>query len=167
MKRCGLCALIVWIKIFNLTMKGKNMIKTRYEKLKQKEAKIRNFIYDLDKEKEQKTEELKAYCKKHRLNWECLETGNVAKLKKIYAYFDKRYKIKWQGGLRCDDRGMALCFWLDDDPDYLIIHITSTSENICFGGSTSWIVRSETLEDKINLLKTIKKDILNILKEED
>ena len=143
------------------------MIKTRYDKLRQKEAKISNLIYALAKEKEQKETELKKECSRRRLSFEGLETGNVEKLKKIYAYFDKLYKIDWEGGLRCDDRGMRLCFCLDDDPDYLIIHITSTSENICFGGSTSWIVRAETLEDKINLLKTIKKDILNILKEED
>ena len=142
------------------------MIKTRYEKLKQKEAKISYLIYALQKEKEQKETELKKECSRRRLSFDGLETGNVAKLKKIYAYFDKRYKIRFQGGLRCDNRGMALCFWLNDDPDYLIIHITSTSENICFSGSTSWIVRAETLDDKINLLKTIKKDILNILKEE-
>lgn len=141
-------------------------IKTRYEKLKAQETKIHSKLWSLDREKEAKKEELKAYCKRKRLNWDDLESGDVKKLKKIYAYFDKLYKIEWQGGLRCDNRGMKLCYWLDDDPDYLIIHITSTSENICFGGSTSWIVRAETLEDKINLLKTIKKDILNILKEE-
>ena len=86
------------------------------------------------------------------------------KLKKIYAYFDALYPIEWQGGLRCDNRGMKLLYWLDDDPDYLILHLTSTSENICFSGSTSWLVKAETLADKVEVLSKVKKDIQKIIK---
>lgn len=141
-------------------------MKTRHEKLKAQETKIHAKLWDLEKEKETKTEELKSYCKRHRLSWDDLESGDVKKLKKIYAFLDASFPIKWQGGLRGDDRGMALFFWLDDDPDYLIVHLTSTSENICFGGSTSWRAFAPTLEDKVALIKNIKKQFLTFIKEE-
>ncbi len=137
------------------------MIKTRYEKLK----KAINALNGLEMEKQQKTHELEAYCKRHRsMSFDDLQTGNVDKLNLIYKYFDDRYPVEWEGGLRCDERGMKLYCWLYDDPDYLILHLTSTCENICFSGSTSWIVKAESLEDKIEVLKQIKKDVLKILK---
>ena len=98
------------------------------------------------------------------MKFDGLETKDTDKLEKIYTYFDKRYPIDFQGGLRCDERGMRLCFWVDDDPDYLILHLASTSENICFSGSTSWQVKAETLADKVKTLKQIKNDIKKILK---
>jgi len=60
---------------------------------------------------------------------------------------------------------MMLCNWVGDDPDYLILHLTSTSDNICFSGSTSWRVKAVGLEEKIEVLKQIKKDIKEILDE--
>lgn len=143
-------------------MKYKN---TRYEKLKNKIAKLEGQQRKLAREKEQKTAELEKYVNRHRsLNFDGLETKDVDKLKKIYRYFDKQYPIDFQGGLRCDERGMRLCFWVDDDPDYLTLHLSSTSENICFSGSTNWQIKAETLADKVKILKQIKNDIEKILK---
>lgn len=138
---------------------------TRYEKLKNKIAQLESQQWKLATEKEQKTAELEKYVNRHRsLKFDGLETKDTDKLEKIYRYFDKQYPIDFQGGLRCDERGMRLCFWVDDDPDYLILHLSSTSENICFGGSTSWQVKAETLADKVKTLKQIKDDIKKILK---
>ena len=138
---------------------------TRYEKLKNKIAQLESQQWKLAREKEQKATELEKYANKHRsLKFDGLETKDTDKLQKIYKYFDKQYPIDFQGGLRCDERGMRLCFWVDDDPDYLILHLSSTSENICFSGSTSWQVKAEKLADKVKTLKQIKKDILEILK---
>ena len=120
----------------------------------------------LEKEKAQAEEELKKYCKRHRsLNFDTLKTGDVEKLKKIYAYFDnnENYIHEWEGGLRCDDRGMKLCFWVNDDAEYLVIHITSDHNNVIFSGSTSWITKAPTLEDKVNVIKKIKNDITKII----
>lgn len=141
-------------------------MKTRYEKIKLKIANAEKELYSLESEKEDAEEELMDYRKRHRsLLYDGLETDDVKKLDKIYAYFDSRYPLTWQGGLRCDSRGMKLCTWLDDDPDYLILHLTSTCENICFSGSTSWRVKAVGLEEKIEVLKQIKKDIKEILDE--
>lgn len=138
---------------------------TRYEKLKNKIAQLESQQWKLAREKEQKTAELEKYVNRHRsLKFDGLETKDTDKLKKIYKYFDKQYPIDFQGGLRCDERGMRLVFWLDKDPDFLILHLTSISENICFSGSTSWQVKAETLADKVKTLKQIKNDIKNILK---
>lgn len=137
---------------------------TRYEKIKNKIAKSQTELYCLSSEKISKEIELHKYCKRHRFNFDKLESRDTGKLMKIYKYFDKRYPIDFQGGLRCDERGMKLHFWLDDDPDYLILHLSSTSENICFSGSTSWLVKACTLDDKINTLKTIRDDVLAIIK---
>lgn len=138
---------------------------TRFEKLKNKIAQLESQQQKLAREKEQKATELEKYINRHRsLKFDGLETKDTDKLEKIYAYFDKKYPIDWQGGLRCDERGMRLVFWLDKDPDFLILHLTSTSENICFSGSTSWQVKAETLADKVKTLKQIKDDIKKILK---
>lgn len=138
---------------------------TRYEKLKNKIAQLESQQWKLAREKEQKATELEKYVNKHRsLKFDGLETKDTDKLKKIYRYFDKQYPVDFQGGLRCDERGMSLCFWVDDDPDFLTLHLASTSENICFGGSTSWQVKAETLADKVKTLKQIKDDIKKILK---
>ena len=138
---------------------------TRFEKLQKNLSKINHALNLLEKEKEQKDKELDAYCRRHRLNFDNLKTGNIGKLKKIYAYFDSKYTVEWEGGLRADDRGMRLNFWLDDDPDYMIIHLTSDHNNLFLSVSTSWIVKAETLENKVDLLKTIKKDITKLLEE--
>lgn len=138
---------------------------TRYEKLKNKIAQLESQQWKLVREKEQKATELEKYVNRHRsLKFDGLETKDTDKLEKIYRYFDKQYPIDFQGGLRCDERGMRLCFWVDDDPDYLILHLSSTSKNICFSGSTSWQVKAETLADKVKTLKQIKNDIKKILK---
>lgn len=137
---------------------------TRYEKLKDLERQTSAKLRGLEKEREIKTNELESYCKRHRISFDGLETADIDKLKKIYRYFDRKYRIDWQGGLRCDDRGMRLYFWLDEDPHYLIFHLSSTSENICFSGSTSWIVRATSLEEKVNKIKQVKKDIAEIIK---
>jgi hypothetical protein len=138
---------------------------TEVDKLKRKIAKLTKKLSCIQQDKEFKENELEQYCKRHRsVTFDGLETGDVNTLWKMYEYFDKKYPIEWQGGIRCDNRGMRLCFWLDDDPDYLIIHLTSTSKNICFGGSTSWLVKAVSLDDKVNVIKTIKNDINNLIK---
>ena len=112
-----------------------------------------------------KADELDKYARRHRsLEYGGLKTSDVDKLTKIYAYFDSLYPIEWQGGLRCDNRGMRLFYWIDNDPDYLILYLTSTSDNFCFGGSTSWLVKAETFADKVEVLSKIKKDIQKIIK---
>ena len=138
--------------------------KTRYEKIKRQIDKLNSALYEMEREKERRTAELERYVRRHRsLAFNGLETDDVWKLQKIYAYFDARYPIDFQGGLRCDDRGMRLCYWVDDDPDYLILHLSSTSKNICFSGSTSWQVKAQTLADKVEILAKIKKDVRKIL----
>lgn len=112
-----------------------------------------------------KRKKLKKYGRRHSsLKYDGLKTSDVNKLTKIYSYFDSLYPIKWQGGLRCDNRGMRLFYWLDDDPDYLILHLASTSDNIFLSGSTSWLVKAETFADKVKVLSKIKKDIQKIIK---
>lgn len=138
---------------------------TRYIKLKNDSAEITSKLFFLEREKEAEQEKLNTFCRKHRsMSYKDLATCDTGKLDKIYKYFDKKYPIEWQGGLRNDSRGMALSFWVDDDPHFLILHLSSTSENILFSGSTSWIIKAKTLEDKVYILKQIKKDILKILK---
>lgn len=138
---------------------------TRYLKLKNKLNKLQSAIYDMQRERDMKTIELENYEKRHKkIDFSMLETKDTQKLWKIYEYFDKRYPIDFQGGLRCDGRGMHLVFWLDKDPDYLILHLDSTSQNICFGGSTSWLVKAVSFDDKIKTLAQIKKDIEKIIK---
>lgn len=140
-------------------------MKTRHEKLKEQISKLEGALYEMAREKDRREAELENYVKRHRsLSFDPLETSDVTKLQSIYAYFDSRYKIKWQGGLRCDTRGMRLCYWIDHDSDYLILHLSSTSKNICFGGSTSWIVKAPELADKVGVLAQVKKDIQKIIK---
>ena len=140
-------------------------MKTRYMKIKRQIAKLNSALHEMEREKERRTAELDRYVRRHRsLNFDSLRTSDVDKLRAIYAYFDSRYKIEWQGGLRCDDRGMALYHWIDDDPDYLVLHLASTSENICFSGSTSWIVKAPTLADKVGILAQVKRDVTKIIK---
>lgn len=142
------------------------MIETRYTKANAELCNINHKIRMLEKEKAQAEEELNKYCKRHRsLNFDNLKTGNVEKLKNIYAYFDnnEKYIHEWEGGLRCDDRGMKLYFWVNNDAEYLVIHITSDHNNLFLSGSTSWIVKAPTLEDKVNVIKTIKADITKII----
>ena len=141
----------------------KRMPLTRNRKLDIELGKVQDGLYSLSEEKKQKEIELFSYSKKHRsLNYE-IRTWDTDKLDKIYNYFDKRYPVEWQGGLRNDNRGMELTYWLYDDPDYMIFHLTSISKNICFSGSTSWLVKAKTLEDKVKVIKQIKDDILKIL----
>lgn len=144
-------------------------LSTRFEKIKREELKARRKLCELEKEKEQKNNELETYCKRHRsVTFDGLATGNIKKLKKIYSYFDenKLYIHESELGLRCDDRGMALYFWLYEDPDYLVIHLTSNHGNIVFSGSTSWLIKAVSLEDKVNVIKTIKNDIGEIIAKE-
>lgn len=140
------------------------MKKTRFEKLKTQMSKILHKQYELSREKEQKQLELMKYVKRHKsLKYENLATCNVSKLKEIYKFFDRLFPVEWQGGLRCDDRGMELCYWLNDDPDYIVFHLSSTSPNICFSGSTSWIAKAKTLEEKVELLKYVKTKVSKII----
>ena len=84
-------------------------------------------------------------------------------MSQIYEYFDSKYPIEWQGGLRNDNRGMALGYWLYDKDDHIIMHLYSTCDNLFMSGSTSWLVYAPTLEEKISVIKQIKKDMLKIL----
>ena len=140
-------------------------MKNRCQKIKEKISFWEQKLVEIKKEHTDKSIELNKYIDRHpSLSFAGLETTDAEKLKKIYAYFDKKYAIDFQGGLRCDTRGMKLVFWVADDPDYLIVHLGSTCDNIYFGGTTSWIVKAETLQDKTKVLKQIKKDIEKILK---
>ena len=139
---------------------------TRAEKFKREESKAKMKLWELEKEKENKEQELEKYCKRHSsVNFDNLVTSDVEKLKKIYAYFDdnKSYIHESELGLRCDDRGMKLYFWLHDDPDYLVLHLSSNHSNIVFSGSTSWIIKAPILEDKVNVIKKVKADISKII----
>lgn len=136
----------------------------RYEKINREISALEIKKWNLEKEQKQKQAELDKYCKRNRsINLECIETGDVEKLNQIYDYMDKKYPVEWQGGLRADNRGMKMHFWLSDDPDYLIVHLSSTSPNIYLSGSTSWEVKAKTLTDKVEVIKTIKKDLLKII----
>ena len=138
---------------------------TREQKFKQELLKAQRKLNALEREMEEKKEELEKFCKRHRsVNLDGLETCDLSKLKQIYAYLDKTFPIDVECGLRYDDSGMALTFWVDNDPDYLIIHLHSTCENIIFSGSTSYLAKAVTLEDKVNLIKQIKADVSKILK---
>ena len=142
---------------------------TRFEKYEREESKARFKLYDLEKEKENKKQELETYYKRHRsMSFDLLKTGDVTKLNKIYAYFDKNksYIHESELGLRCDDRGMKLHFWLHNDPDYLVLHLSSNHNNMVFSGSTSWIIKAPTLEDKVKILKMVKSDITRIIEGE-
>ena len=140
-------------------------VKTKLDTLKQKVAKYQSELDRLFRERDRVKEELEGYTRRHSsLDFDSLHTGDRCKLQLIYDYFDSRYPIVFQGGLRNDSRGMKLYYWVYDDPSYLELHLTSTSENICFGGSTSWIAKAETMVDKVELLRRIKKDIGRILK---
>lgn len=140
-------------------------MKTKYQKLNQAIYRLKHKLTEMERLKNEEEKKLEKYVKRHSsLKYDGLETSDVNKLRKIYAYFDSLYQIEWQGGLRCDNRGMRLFYWFDNDPDYLILHLTSTSNNICFGGSTSWLVKAETFADKVKVLSRIKKDIQKIIK---
>lgn len=142
---------------------------TRFEKYEREESKARFKLYNLEKEKENKKQELETYYKRHRsMSFDLLKTGDVTKLNKIYAYFDKNksYIHESELGLRCDDRGMKLHFWLHNDPDYLVLHLSSNHNNMVFSGSTSWIIKAPTLEDKVKILKMVKSDITRIIEGE-
>jgi hypothetical protein len=140
-------------------------IKTRYNKIQQKINSLNVALTKMRCDKKRMEDELERYIRRHKsLKFDGLETGDTKSLGAIYRYFDERYPIEWQGGLRCDTRGMRLFFWVDDDPDFLIFHLSSTSNNPCFGGSTSWIVKAATLDDKVSVITQVKKDIQKILK---
>lgn len=137
---------------------------TRVEALQNKRLALIHEELNLEKEYKKAVEEFEKYIKRHKsLSFEKLETTDTRKLEQIYDYFDSRYAIEWEGGIRNDRRGMKLCEWIYEDPDYLILHLTSTSENICFSGSTSWYVKAVGLEEKIEVLKKIKEDVKKIL----
>lgn len=139
-------------------------MKTKYQKIKQAICKLERQLTEMGLDKGKRERELEKYVRRHKsLKYDGLETSDVDKLKTIYAYFDALYPIQWQGGLRCDNRGMKLVYWFDDDPDYLILHLTSTSENLFLSGSTSWLVKAETLADKVDVLSKVKKDIQKII----
>lgn len=140
-------------------------IETRDSKLTKKLHKINREIWCLEKEKEQKKEELEKYIKRHRsLKFDGLETSDVETLKAIYGFLDEKYPVCWEGGLRYDDRGMKLFYWVDNDPDFLEIHITSSHNNLCFSGSTSWLCKVPTLQEKVRLIKYVKENVLKIIK---
>lgn len=138
---------------------------TKYSLLERKESKILAKIRELEKENEARIAEFEKIAKRHKLNFD-FSTNDRQKLLKIYDYFDKKYPVEWQGGLRCDTRGMSLLWWIENrDADFLILHLSSTSENICFGGSTSWQIYAPSVDDKIKVIRQIKKDMLKILGE--
>ena len=145
----------------------KTKSKTRYEKLNAKIGELQHALDELDRDRHKQQIALDKYIQRHRsLRYDGLATSDLQQLSNIYAYFDKRYEVDWEGGLRCDTRGMHLVFWIDKDPDFLIFFLTSTSDNICFGGSTSWRVKAATLKAKIAVITEVKRDIQKHLKKE-
>ena len=138
---------------------------TEIEKIEKQIEKLNFKKWDLEKELENKKAEFETYVKRHKsLNFDEIASKDYKTLDRIYKYFDAKYPIEWQGGLRNDHRGMKLFYWLYDKDDYLILHLTSNHDNLYFSGSTSWLVYAPTLEEKIKKLKQIKKDMLEILK---
>lgn len=92
--------------------------------------------------------------------YELCRTKDTGLLEYIYAYFDDKYEVAWQGGLRNDSRGMLLCYWIDsDNPESLCLYLTSDHDNLFMSGSTHWAVPAKTFEDKVRVLKQIKADI--------
>lgn len=137
------------------------MEKRKLTEIEKLQIKVKNLI----REFETKNEEFEKYIKRHKsLSYAEIQTKDTNKLEQIYKYFDNKYPIEWQSGLRNDHRGMALIYWLFDKDDYIVMHLSSTCENFCFSGSTSWLVYAPTLEEKIKAIKQIKKDMLKILK---
>lgn len=138
---------------------------TELEKIEQQISKLNLKKWDLERKLDTKKEEFENYVKRHKsLRFDEIRSCDTEKLAQIYKYFDDKYPIDFQGGSRNDNRGMALCYWCFDKGDYLEFHLHSTCENICFSGSTSWLVYAPTLEEKIKKIKQIKKDMLKILK---
>ena len=138
---------------------------TEIEKLENQIEKLNSKKRELERKFETKKEEFEKYIKRHKsLSFYDIFSGDMKTLDKIYNYFDEKYPIDWQGGCRNDNRGMRLHYWLHDKDDYLVLHLSSTSQNICFSGSTSWLIYAPSLEEKINNLKQIKKDMLKILR---
>lgn len=140
---------------------------TEWQKLTNKASKLARKAYKIKEENEKQNQEFLAYIKRHpSLDFDKakIETGDVGKLKKIYEYFDTKHFHDCEFGLRYDDRGMKLTFYPDcEDADYLVFVLDSTSENICFGGTSEWFVYAPTFEDKIKAIRQIKKDISEIL----
>lgn len=137
---------------------------TEIEKIENKIKKLNFQKWELEKIFNKKQEEFKKYIKRHKsLSFNDIKSCNCEKLNQIYKYFDEKYPIDWQGGLRNDNRGMKLCYWLYDKDNYLVLHLTSDHNNLFMSGSTSWLVYAPTLENKVNILKQIKKDMLKIL----
>ena len=138
---------------------------TEIEKIEKQISKLNSKKWDLEKELKTKKEEFESYIRRHKsLSFDAIVSSDYKTLDKIYKYFDDKYPIDFQGGLRNDHRGMKLYYWLYDKDDYLILHLTSNHDNLFFSGSTSWLVYAPTLEEKIERLKRIKKDMLEILK---
>ena len=138
---------------------------TNLEKLEKQISRLNSKKYELESIVESEETEFKSYIKRHKsLSFENIKSCDTSKLSQIYEYFDEKYPIEWQGGLRNDNRGMKLYYWCYDKGEHLILHLTSDHDNLYFSGSTSWLVYAPTLEDKIEVLKQIKKDMLKILK---
>jgi len=96
--------------------------------------------------------------------YDLCRTKDVALLTELYAYFDSKYKVAWQGGMRRDERGMLLCYWIDrDNPNELCLYLTSDHDNIVFSGSTHWAVPAKSFDDKVAVIKQIKQDVDNIV----
>ena len=138
---------------------------TEIEKLENQIEKLNSKKRELKRKFETKKEEFEKYIKKHKsLKFDEIKSKDTNKLSQIYEYFDEKYPIKFQGGIRNDNRGMALCYWLYDKDDYLNLHLSSDHDMLFMSGSTSWLVYAPSLEEKINNLKQIKKDMLKILR---
>lgn len=96
--------------------------------------------------------------------YDLCRTKDEALLTELYAYFDSKYKVAWQGGIRRDNRGMLLCYWIDEDnPNELCLYLTSDHNNYVFSGSTHWAVPAKSFDDKVAVIKQIKQDVDNII----
>lgn len=140
-------------------------IQTQVNKLKKKQSEIHSMLIDIERNREVEIQNLDKAVKRHKINFNELRSCDADVLTKIYKYLDKTFYFDFEGGLRCDTRGMALTFWVDDDPNFLCLHIYSTCENICFSGSTSYIAKAKTTADKIAVLKQVYKTVKQIIEE--
>ena len=137
---------------------------TELEKIEQQINKLNHKKWDLERKLNTKKEEFENYVKRHKsLKFDEIRSCDTEKLAQIYKYFDDKYPIDFQGGLRNDNRGMALCYCCFDKDDYLVLHLYSNHDIRFMSGSTSWLVYAPTLEEKIEKIKQIKKDMLKIL----
>lgn len=91
-------------------------------------------------------------------------TSDANKLSEIYKYFDNLCESKQDFGIRNDSRGMKWLWYItDEEPDYVTFSLSSDHNMLWMSGSTYWLIPAKTYEEKVELLKKVKKDMEGIL----